>query len=282
MKKKMFIALAGVAVLTAGCGSSATTTEGTTKESKLTLEQVFDKAVERQQEIKSLKATTTMTQAMEMNDGTETIKMNSSADMSMEIVIDPMQFFIDGTMSMTDDASGETLDMPLKMYMTAEDGFYMYESTSQSWLKLPSDLYDTMLEQAGMQADATEQLKMLQKYVTDFTFEQSDSDYILTLNADGEQFTQLIKDQLASTMPNLEEDISSQFDQMTFDDSMYKLIIDKETFDTKEIVMDMILSMEVEGAAVKLDQKSTTTYKEINTISNIEIPQDVLDNAIEN
>ena len=281
MKKNLYVALAGVAVLAAGCGSSATVQEGSTNESKLTLEEVFDKAVERQSEIKSLKATTDMTQVMDINDGTEAIKVNSSAIMSMELVVDPMQFFIDGTMSMADEASGESLDMPLKMYMTAEDGFYMFDMESDSWLKLPSDLYDTLLAQSGMQADASEQLKMLQKYVTDFTFEQSDSDYILTLKADGDQFTQLIKEQISTSIPDMAEELSAEFDKMTFDDTMYKLTIDKETFDTKEIVMDMVLSMDVEGSSIKLDQKSTTKYNEINSISSIEIPQDVLDHAQE-
>lgn len=281
MKKNLYVALAGVAVLAAGCGSSATVQEGSTNESKLTLEEVFDKAVERQSEIKSLKATTDMTQVMDINDGTEAIKVNSSAIMSMELVVDPMQFFIDGTMSMADEASGESLDMPLKMYMTAEDGFYMFDMESDSWIKLPSDLYDTLLAQSGMQADASEQLKMLQKYVTDFTFEQSDSDYILTLKADGDQFTQLIKEQISTSIPDMAEELSAEFDKMTFDDTMYKLTIDKETFDTKEIVMDMVLSMDVEGSSIKLDQKSTTKYNEINSISSIEIPQDVLDHAQE-
>ena len=281
MKKKMFIALAGVAVLAAGCGSTAQVKDGATNESKLTVEEVFNKAVDRQAEIKSLKATTDMTQVMDINDGTETVKMNTSANMSMEIVIDPMQFYIDGTMAMTEGESGESLDMPLKMYMTAEDGFYMFDMESDSWLKLPSDMYESLLGQAGMQADATEQLKMLQKYVTDFTFEQSDKDFILTLKADGDQFTQLIKDQMATSIPDMAEELSAEFDKMSFDDTMYKLIIDKETFDTKEIVMDMVLSMDVEGSSIKLDQKSTTKYNEINTISAIEIPKDVLDNAQE-
>lgn len=281
MKKSMFVALAGVAVLAAGCGSSATIQDGTTKESKLTLEEVFDKAVERQSEIKSLKATTAMTQVMEMNDGTEASKVNSSANLSMEFVMEPMQFFIDGTMSMTNDEDGESFDMPLKMYMTAEDGFYMYDMESDSWLKLPNDMYDLFMNQAGMQADASEQLKMLQKYVTDFTFEQSDNDYILTLKADGDQFTQLIKDQIATSMPDMADELSAEFDKMTFDDTKYKLTIDKETFDTKEIVMDMILTMDVEGSSIKLDQKSTIKYNEINTVSNIEIPKDVLESAQE-
>lgn len=281
MKKKMFIAVAGVAVLAAGCGSTAQVKDGATNESKLTVEEVFNKAVERQSDIKSLKASTEMTQVMEVNDGTETVKINSSTNMSMDIVIDPMQFFIDGTMAMTDDDSGESLDMPLKMYMTAEDGFYMFDMESDGWLKLPSEMYESLLGQAGMQADATEQLKMLQKYVTDFTFEQSDKDFILTLKADGDQFTQLIKDQMATSIPDMAEELSAEFDKMSFDDTMYKLIIDKETFDTKEIVMDMVLSMDVEGSSIKLDQKSTTKYNEINTISAIEIPKDVLDNAQE-
>ncbi|WP_042475499.1 DUF6612 family protein [Bacillus ndiopicus] len=275
MKKKMLLALTGVAVIAAGCNTTATPKENTTEKSDLSLEEVFTKSVERQNEIQSFNATITMTQAMDIGDGS---KADTTANLKMGAVKEPMQFFIDGTISMTEPTSGEKLDMPLKMYMTANDGLYAYDSTSETWLKLQQEAsLEEMLNQAGVQADASEQLKLLEKYATDFTFEQTNNEYILTLNAGGDKFKQLIEEQLAMTMP---EAPVEQLENLSFEDTTYQLTIDKKTYDLKEMKLDMVISMEMEGITAKIDQKSTTKYEDFNNTT-ITIPQEALDNAQE-
>ncbi|MEC1177000.1 hypothetical protein P9B03_00760 [Metasolibacillus meyeri] len=275
MKKKMLLALTGVAVVAAGCGTTATPKDDTTDKSDLSLEEVFAKSNARQSEIKSFNATMTMTQAMELGDGST---IDTSANMKMGAVLEPVQFFIDGTISMTEPVSNEKIDIPMKMYMTADDGFYMYESTADAWFKLPQDAtLDEMLSQAGVQANAVDQLKLLEKFADDFTFEQTNTDYILTLKASGDKFKQLIEEQIALTMPDAPID---QLEELSFDDTSYQLTIDKKTYDMKELKLDMIISMEIEGTTAKIDQKTTTTYDDFNNTT-ITIPQDVLDNAQE-
>lgn len=258
--------------------------------SSLTLEEVFNKTLAKQEDIKSMKATMTMTQAMEVNAGEEIIKTNSSTKMSMDVVIDPMQFFVEGTIAMSEPVSGEAMEMPIKMYMTAKDGMYMYEATEGAWIKFPSDMFSAILDQAGMQASATDQLEMLQKFAKDFTLQETANAYTLTLNADGEKFNQLIKEQVSALLPMMEtgteaelveEEMTAALNNMSFDDVKYQLIIDKKTFDIKNIVMDMTLAMTMEGVKMKIDQKSNITYDEFNTTSTITIPQEVLDNAKE-
>ncbi|MBH9787685.1 S-layer homology domain-containing protein, partial [Clostridioides difficile] len=89
----------------------------TTKDSAL-LEEVFTKTLAKQKELKSMKATMTISQTVEANDGKETMKMDSKGNMKMEIVTEPMQFFADGSMALTDPTSGEAINLPIKMYMT--------------------------------------------------------------------------------------------------------------------------------------------------------------------
>lgn len=57
MKKYFIGAIIGVSAISlAACGDSATPTDGTTAKSDLTLEQVFDKAMERQENLQSTKS----------------------------------------------------------------------------------------------------------------------------------------------------------------------------------------------------------------------------------
>lgn len=261
--------------------------------SSITLEEVFNKAIAKQQDVKSMKATMTMTQSLEMSEGKETIRTNTSSKMTMNTVVDPMQFFIEGTIAMTEPESGEAIEVPLKMYMTAKDGMYMFEPTEGAWMKFPSDMFNIILDQSGVQVSAADQIEMLNVFAKDFTMQETNNAYILTLNADGEKFSQLIKEQVSALLPmmetgiegedvqEVEEEIGALFNNMSFDNVKYQLTIDKKSFDIKGIVMDMTLAMAIEGVKMKIDQKSNIIYDEFNKITTITIPQEVLNNAKE-
>ena len=283
MKKKLFIGMAvGSAVLVAGCGSTATVQDNTSNTSDLTLEQVFEKTIERQQEMKSVKADMQISQEMETSMGDESFAMTSTSEMTMETTVNPIQLYAEGTTAMVDAESGEEMKMPLKMYMTEKDGFYIYEETMGGWFKMPSEQYEAILGQAGMmQNDAAEQLRQLEQFVKDFTFEQTDDNFILTLNAEGDKFMNFLLEQIQSTLGETPEELTTGLEGTKIENAKYVLTIDKETFDLTNMVMDMAMTMDVEDMTMKIDQSSTIDYYDFNSIDSITIPQDVLDNAQE-
>ncbi len=252
----------------------------TTKDSAL-LEEVFTKTLAKQKELKSMKATMTISQTVEANDGKETMKMDSKGNMKMEIVTEPMQFFAEGSMALTDPTSGEAINLPIKMYMTAKDGMYMYEAEQKAWVKFPKQLFEDVLSQTGMQPDATEQLEMLQAFAEDFTLVETANRYELTLKGAGDKFTELVKQQLGAMDLGMDADLEAQLGNISFDGLTYKLLINKETFDVEEIAMDMTLKMQVEGNSIKTRQQTTIKYHDFNAVTTITIPKDVLDNAKE-
>ena len=63
LKKRYFLAMSTLSIaVVAGCGDTAEPVEGTKDEASLTLQQVYEKAMERQQNLKSVHAETTMDQ----------------------------------------------------------------------------------------------------------------------------------------------------------------------------------------------------------------------------
>lgn len=281
--KKLFMGVTvGVAVLSlAACGSSADLTTGTTEKSDLTLEQVYDKAIERQESMQSAKANIVMDQVTAMTLEGEEMNMTSSTNMDMEMTVKPVAFFVDGTVTMEMAGESEAMDMPLQMYMTEADGFYMNDFMTGGWSKLPENLTEDMLAQMGAQADASEQLKQLKGFINDFTFEQTDDAYILTLVADGEKFNEVMLGQVMGSLNQLGEDEQSLLEGITFEDAKYVITIDKKTFDTVKMDMDFIMNMDVMGQQSKVDTKSTVTYSEFDNVDTITIPQEVLDTATE-
>ena len=284
MRKFYIGALAGVAALSlVACSDSATPVEGTTDKSDLTLEDVFNKAMDRQESLESLKATILMDQTIAMTEDGEKINMTSSTNMDMSLTTKPMAFYVDGVMSMALADGTEALEMPVKMYLTEADGFYMLDMMSDGWLKLPDESYEEMLAQAGVGMDASEQLEQLKPFLNDFKFEQNDSAYILTLNAKGEKFNDLILEQLGDTLDldSLGEDGLASVDDLKFENAKYIITIDKKTFDTTKIVMDLAMIMNMDGTDAKVSTLSTINYTDFNNAAAITIPKDVLDNAVE-
>ena len=61
----------------------------------------------------------------------------------------------------------------------------------------------------------------------------------------------------------------------------YEIFIDKETFYTNAFNMNMDMTMKVEGEEMHIDQKVKADISKINEIEKIEIPQEILDNAVD-
>lgn len=279
LKKKLFIGMTiGSAVLVAACGDSATVTDNASEKSELTLEQVYEKTIERQQELKSAKATMKIDQTIGVDSEEGAFEMTSTSDFNMDMIIDPIQLYLEGTTAMKDSESGEEMEAPMKMYMTQNDGFYIYEETAGSWLKLPQGEYDELMNQAGIQNDPSEQLRQLEQFVKDFTFEQNDDEYILTLDTDGEKFKEFALEQAKASMGG-EEQLLGSMDGLNIEDAQYVFIIDKETFDMSNMKMDMVMTMEEETGKMTINQSATVDYSDFNKIDAITIPQEVIDNA---
>jgi len=280
--KKIFkvLAVGTLALTLAACNSSATPTKDTTNKSKLTLEQVYDKAVDRQADIQSASAKMDMTQVTKVGSGEEAMEFSIDSKMEMDIIVDPLAMHLSGSMTMPDmmNEGKETMDMPIEMYMKKDAGLFMKDSTTDSWLKLPDENFDAILDQTAASADAKEQLEQLKKFIKDFTFEQTDDEYVLTLDAKGDKFKELIDSEIKKSMQEmgLEE---NPMDQLSIEKINYVLHIDKETFDTNKMDMNFDLKMAVEGDELLMNTKSVVTYTEFNHLKTIDIPQSIIDNA---
>lgn len=251
------------------------------KKSELTLEEVYEKAIERQNELKSSSADIKMAQKMTFGNGTENFEMNTTSDMKMDIIVEPLESYMDGTVQMADPETGEDTKLDMEMYMT-EEGLYMHDSETKQWLKLPSEQFDAIVGQTANQVDVSDQLKQLQTFIDDFKFEQTDAEYILTLSAASEEFSKFILEQMQiSEMIGMAEEEKEMFENMSFDNVNYVITIDKETFDIHKMdtIVDMTLEMEGESVTVSTDAK--IAFNNFNGVEDITVPQEVIDQAVE-
>lgn len=261
------------------CSDTGEPTEGTVEKSDLTLEEVYNKAVARQQSLESVTAHIVADQVLDVAVDGETVQMTTTSNLQMDTHMAPPAFLIDGTILMG--SNGETMEMPMRMYMTEADGLYMIDGTTDSWMKLPATMTDQMLAELATQGDAAQQLEQLKPYIRDFTFEQSNTDYVLTLEAEGEKFNELILANAGTMLDGLTADEKQLVDSMTFEDAVYVVTVDKETFDTTKVEMDFVLKMDMEGEVAKVDTKSSSTFSNFNEVEPIVVPDEVIDQAEE-
>lgn len=278
MKKFFTVLSAGaVALVLTACNNSATPTKDTTATNKLTLEQVYDKAMERQVDIKSMSANIDMSQVIQFGIDEESMEMNIDSQMDIDMIANPLAMHLSGTMSMPDlyGNGTENSSMSIEMYMKQDQGFFMKEPPSERWLKIPSEQFDAILDQTASSTNAKEQLEQLKQYIDDFTFEQTDDTYLLTLNAKGDHFKELIQSEMNKSLGTNDNPLTD----LTIDQANYTILIDKETFDTNKIDINFDLKMNMEGQASTIKTKSVVTYTEINHLDTIDIPQSIIDHA---
>ena len=279
MKKWFFLATSALAIIAlVGCGDTAAPISGTQDESNLTVQQVLEKAVERQQNLENVHVDVDMEQHSETTVGTESVQFSTTSNLAMDMQQSPLAMFTKGTVSM--DMLGETIDMPIEMYMTEQDGFYMLNGETNEWLKLPDEQYEQLLAQTGVPAKPTEQLKQLEQFVEDFDFKQDDKNYLLTLTIEGDKFTEFIMGQLGTSLGEAGELSGDAFEKMTFENSTYHLKIAKDTFDTKEIQTDLTMLMDLQGQQMKTSSQATMHYSQYDELEDITIPDEVKNKAV--
>lgn len=287
MKKVIGLCLVSLLVLAlSACNSTAEPTTGeegkeVNNKSELTLQEVYEKAIERQNTLESVSAVIKMNQKIELNDGTEAFEMGSSADMTMDMVSEPLAMYVDGAMTMADPATGENMNVDMEMYMS-EEGFFMHDPETKQWMKLPSEQFAAIAGQTVNQVNASEQLKQFESFIEDFTFEQTETEYVLKLNAASDKFSEFILEQMQVTeMMGVTEEEQKIVENMKFDNINYVIKIDKETFDIHAMDTIFDITIDVEGKSMKVATDAKIAFNNFNEVEAIKIPQEVIDQAVE-
>lgn len=281
MKKSLSI-LVGIflVVMLAACNSSADTVnneDGTSsvEKSDLTLEQVFEKTSEASQELNSLKVNMDLNQVIN-SDQDEAANVTLESTLEMDVVQDPMAFH----QKISTKIPGTEQVMEVESYFS-KDGMYYYEPTSQTWMKFPSEMMEQLVQISNQQTNPAAEIENLKRFVDDFTFQQDDESYILVLNASGEKFTDFLKETVEQTLPEGIANSAEAIESMTINHIDYEIHIDKETYYPTVLNLNMEMEMSAEGQKVTIAQDVKSQYVEHNHLDEIEIPQEVIEGAVE-
>ncbi|WP_084243104.1 DUF6612 family protein [Planomicrobium okeanokoites] len=283
MKKWIAYMGAGAIALTlAGCGESAEPSEETdpNETSDLTLEELFAKTTAASEEAKSFHMDMVTNQTMAM--GPE-MDMDMKMDVSMDMTVEPLAFYQKAQSTFVTEGMDDMPAMETEMYYTA-DGLFSYDPMMDMWVKLPADEMEDlealmMMEQQS--GDLAGQLEQLEAFQDDFTFEQTGDEFVLTLDAAGEEYEKLITEEMGQMLGELDVEAQEIMDGMNINKIYYEIFIDKETYQPNTINMTMDFDMEMEGESVNIQSDMQAEYSNFNGIDEIIVPAEVIENAEE-
>jgi len=287
LKKTLSVVFAALLMfMLAACDQTAKTTneeaepteESTKKEntSELTLEEVMTKSMEASESVKSFAVKMDMTQEMSATEQTEAIDMDSTID--MKVVTNPMTLYQKMDMNMNEAGAENTYTT--ETYFSP-DGIFVFDSSTNQWMTFPKEMSDQLMQTSTQETNPAEELKKLQQFVDDFTFEQDDKSFILKLNASGEKFTDFIKETVEQTLPQDLYAGGEVLNNMKINEIKYEIHINKETYYPTSLNTVMDMEITAEGETVKLKQNMEGTYTDYNKIEEVKVPQEVIDNAVE-
>ncbi|ARK24580.1 hypothetical protein SporoP37_07830 [Sporosarcina sp. P37] len=265
-----------LALVLSACGQTAEPKEdpisGETEEvvvkSDLTAGEILEKANAAGETQQSMHSDMEISQTIQM--GEETQDIRSMIDMDM--MVEPLAI----RQTINTQAGGE--EMAVELYMT-EEGFFMKDPQSGQWLKLPDEMYEEVTGQIASAAESPVDISMFKEYAEDFSFEQTNDEYVLTLKGSDEEFSALMNDILKQNTPEGAQVAGADEADIHVEKLDVQLTIDKKTFYTKEFDIDMIMTIGQQGQAVEVKQNIKGMMTKINEIDEIKVPKEILDSA---
>ena len=192
--------------------------------------------------------------------------MKTQTIVEADIIIEPL--------SMYQIITNEEASFNTEMYVT-EDGIYTMDESGQ-WLVL-SPSYSEAVRSAQSQANVTEVLGNLQDFVEDISLKETESSYLLHVDASDEKFSEVINEQLMAT---LQEEDSETLENISVKTLKYSFTIEKDTYLTKEFKIEMDFAMSMMGQSLEFESNLTGAVSNFNEVSEIIVPDEVKQKAI--
>ncbi|KHF39937.1 DUF4367 domain-containing protein [Halalkalibacter okhensis] len=233
--------------------------------------------------------TETLSQADVLGKSIEAVENLESYSVEMDMVINMME--METSMTLTGDVTHNPDAMYLEMNMgipgmsmdieayALEETVYM--SVFGEWLKV--DASEMGLEDFD-QLNQEEMQKLLE-FSEEFTMEEKEDVYILTLSGEGDEYSILIEDYLKSGMGDFNEDpqMEEMMEAIQVNNFNMEIHIDKKTFmQTAQVFnADLLIEEAGVGIAMPVNMSGNVKMTNVNGVAPIEIPEEVKESAVE-
>ncbi|MED4954698.1 DUF6612 family protein [Paenibacillus sp. FSL R5-0527] len=236
-----------------------------------TVDELIQKTTEASKGLKSFSMDASVNQNIVVTAGEQ--KQEQKVDMKMKIdtTKEPLAMYNETQMSIPD--SGE---QKFEQYVTEEG---IFTNATGTWTKLPDDQRDQILASMGQSANLEKQLEQFKAIAGETKVSEEGGEYILAADVSGDSVKELAKT-LMSQSGGENEQMAAMLDQMNIKGIKITYGINKETYLPTKTNVEMTMEMSQDGQSVSLEMKMDSTISKHNEVSEIKVPQEVLDSAV--
>jgi Domain of unknown function (DUF4367) len=212
------------------------------------------------------------------SEAVETLK-GYSIEMDYNIQAEELDMKINGKGDVTHNPDAMHMNMSVKipgmtmdfeMYVKEKD---VYMSMFGEWLQLdPDEMGIENFDQLNK-----EEMDKLVKFHDDFNMKEKDGKYVLSLSAKGEGYEELIQSIVESSLEDFSGEMEGEINEIKVNNLEMEIVVDKKSFMMLEQTVKA--ELEVDGEKMTIDGKAKISN--INNVKAIEIPQEVIDSALE-
>lgn len=238
-----------------------------------TAEELLTRITEASKGIKSYSMDSKVEQNLTVTMEGQEQKQDVNMDMKTDLVLNPVAAYQEIKTSMP----GQEGTQEIKQYIT-EDG--VYTQMGDAWMSLPEEATAPLLEQMKNQSNAGSQFEQLSSIANDLAVEEEGDVYWLKANLSGDKVKELATTMLSQSGAT-DPQMAAMMQQMNIKSMDISYSVDKETYYPKDLVYSMDMDMNMEGQALSILMKMDSSFSDYNKTESIKVPQDVIDNAVE-
>ena len=238
-----------------------------------TAEELLKRIIEASKGIKSYSMDSKIEQNLTVTMEGQEQKQDVNMDMKTDLVLNPVAAYQEIKTSMP----GQEGTQEIKQYIT-EDG--VYTQMGDAWMSLPEEATAPLLEQMKNQSNAGSQFEQLSTIANDLAVEEEGDIYWLKANLSGDKVKELATTMLSQSGAT-DPQMAAMMQQMNIKSMDISYSVDKETYYPKDLVYSMNMDMDMEGQALSILMKMDSSLRDYNKMESIKVPQDVIDNAVE-
>ncbi|GAB3799633.1 DUF6612 family protein [Virgibacillus kimchii] len=288
MNTRLLFILASLAIMIAACNNTAESVDSSdVRESDLTVEEAFTKALEASEDLESTDAKINI--KYEMSDAEDgTVIESTDSDINMQIIMEPFAMHLKESMNTElEGISGDIPTTDTEIYFV-EDEMYIYNDYSGNdgnWEKMEVLSEYNIEEILQEYPDPNQQLAQIGEYLDDLSITKSEEAYILQLDADSERVNDLVHSLVRENLPEdalapLGEEVQEALESMEVNNLILETTFDKEPFYMRTYNLELDMRMDIAGENNKIVQSMEAKYNNFNTIGSIEVPTDIEEEAI--
>ncbi|MGZ7443133.1 DUF6612 family protein [Paenibacillus sp. TH7-28] len=235
-----------------------------------TVDELIQKTTEASKELKSFSMEASVNQNIVVTAGEQKQEQKVDTKMKIDMTKEPLAMYNETQMSIPD--SGE---QKFEQYVT-EDG--IFTNAAGSWMKLPDEQRDQIVASMQQSASPEKQLEQFKSIASEAKVSEEGGEYILTADVSGDGVKELAKS-LMSQSGGGNEQAAAMLEQMNIKSIKITSAVNKETYLPTKSNVEMTMEMSQDGQSVSFDMKINSTISKHNEISEIKVPQEVLDSA---